>query len=61
MTKKELEVILSGIRHAQRNIEMLGFENFPYGMAEDRYIQIMYYRLNDMCCLLSDKIVKMKS
>ena len=60
MGKKELEVILSGIRHAQHNIEILGFENYPYGMAKDEDIRKMYYQLNDMCLLLSGKIAKMK-
>lgn len=56
MTKKELSVILNSVRHAQNNIEVLGFENYPYGMAEDEDIRKMYYELNDMCILLSAKI-----
>lgn len=56
MTKKELSVILNSIRNAQNNIEVLGFENYPYGMAEDKDIQKMYYELNDMCILLNEKI-----
>lgn len=56
MTKKELNVILNSVRHAQNNIEVLGFENYPYGMAEDEDIRKMYYELNDMCILLTAKI-----
>lgn len=56
MTKKELSVILNSIRNAQNNIEALGFENYPYGMAEDEDIRKMYYELNDMCILLTAKI-----
>jgi hypothetical protein len=56
MTKKELSVILNSIRNAQNNIEVLGFENYPYGMAEDEDIRKMYYELNDMCILLNKKI-----
>lgn len=56
MNKKELTVILNSIRNAQNNIEVLGFENYPYGMAEDEDIRKMYYELNDMCILLSAKI-----
>lgn len=56
MTKKELNVILNSVRHAQNNIEVLGFENYPYGMAEDEDIRKMYYELNDMCILLNEKI-----
>ena len=56
MTKKELSVILNSIRNAQNNIEVLGFENYPYGMAEDEDIRKMYYKLNDMCILLNEKI-----
>lgn len=56
MTKKELTVILNSIRNAQNNIEVLGFENYPYGMAEDEDIRKMYYELNAMCILLSAKI-----
>ena len=56
MTKKELNVILHGVRHARNNIDVLGFENYPYGMTEDKDIQKMYYELNDMCILLSAKI-----
>lgn len=56
MTKKELTVILNSVRHAQNNLEVLGFENFPYGMAEDEDIWKMYYDLNDMCILLDEKI-----
>lgn len=58
MTKKELTVILNSVRHAQNNIEVLGFENYPYGMAEDEDIRKMYYELNDMCILLGEKIQK---
>lgn len=56
MTKKELNVILNSVRHAQNNIEVLAFENYPYGMAEDEDIRKMYYELNDMCLLLDKKI-----
>ena len=56
MTKKELNVIFNSVRHAQNNIEVLGFENYPYGMAEDKDIRKMYYELNDMCILLNEKI-----
>lgn len=56
MTKKELNVILNSVRHAQNNIEVLGFENYPYGMAEGEDIRKMYYELNDMCILLNEKI-----
>lgn len=56
MTKKELTVILNSVRHAQNNIEVFGFENYPYGMVEDEDIRKMYYELNDMCILLSAKI-----
>lgn len=58
MTKKELTVILNSVRHAQNNIEVLGFENYPYGMTEDEDIREMYYELNDMCILLGKKIKK---
>lgn len=58
MTKKELTVILNSVCHAQNNIEVLGFENYPYGMAEDEDIRKMYYELNDMCILLGEKIEK---
>ena len=56
MTKKELNVILNSVRHAQNNIEVLGFENYPYGMTKDEDIRKMYYELNDMCLLLDKKI-----
>lgn len=56
MTKKEFTVILNSVRHAQNNLEVLGFENYPYGMAEDEDIRKMYYDLNDMCILLGEKI-----
>ena len=49
MTKKELNVILNSVRHALNNIEVLGFENYPYGMAEDEDIR-------KMCILLTAKI-----
>ena len=58
MTKKELSVILNSIRNAQNNIEVFGFENYPYGMTEDEDIRKMYYELNDMCILLGKKIKK---
>lgn len=58
MTKKELTVILNGVRHARNSIDVLGFENYPYGMAEDEDIRKMYYELNDMCILLVKKIKK---
>ena len=56
MTKKGLTVILNSVRHTQNNIEVLGFENYPYGMDEDEDIRKMYYELNDMCILLDRKI-----
>lgn len=56
MNKKELTVILNSVRHARNNIDVLGFENYPYGMTKDKDIQKMYYELNDMCILLSTKI-----
>lgn len=56
MNKKELTVILNSVRHALNNIDVLGFENCPYGMIKDKDIQKMYYELNDMCILLSTKI-----
>ncbi len=58
MTKKELTVILNSVRHAQNNIEVFGFENYPYGMTDDEDIRKMYYKLNDMCILLGKKIKK---
>lgn len=61
MTKKELTVILNSVRHTQNNIEVLGFENYPYGMAEDEDIRKMYYDLNDMCILLGEKIKKARN
>ncbi len=61
MNKKELTVILNSVRHAQNNIEVFGFENYPYGMAEDEDIRKMYYDLNDMCILLGEKIKKARN
>lgn len=58
MTKKELTAILNSVRHAQNNIEVFGFENYPYGMVKDEDIRKMYYELNDMCILLGKKIKK---
>lgn len=60
MTKRELKVILNGVRSAQNIIEALGFENYPYGMVKDHEIQDLYYSLNDMCILLDEKIQKTK-
>ena len=56
MTKKELTVILNGVRHARNSIDVLGFENYPYGMTKDEDIRKMYYALNDKCILLNEKI-----
>lgn len=61
MTKKELSVILNSIRNVQNNIEALGFENYPYGMAKDEDIRKMYYELNGMCILLSAKIKRARN
>lgn len=56
MSKKELDAILSGIRHVQRIIEAFGFENYPYEMTMDEDLRKMYYKLNDMAILLNQKI-----
>ena len=61
MTKRELEAIQHGVRCAQNIIEALGYENYPYGITEDRDIQEMYYELNDMLIMLSKKIQKAKN
>ena len=58
MKKRELESIQYAVRCAQNIIESLGFENYPYGMTEDKDIRELYYDLNDICILLSKKIKK---
>lgn len=56
MTKKELRAILNCLRAAKDTVETFGTKNYPYTDFEDREIREMYYRLNDMCITISDRL-----
>lgn len=56
MTKKELKVIRSCISAAQDAIEHLATENYPYTDFCDEDLSDIFYQLNSMCILLTDKM-----
>ena len=56
MTKKELNVILKALDHAQEVIEDLACENYPWTPFEDPELSDMFYRLNDMCITVNKKL-----
>lgn len=56
MDEKRLEAIYGAVRHAKETVEVLACENFPYTNFEDDDLRKMFYDLNDMCILLSQKI-----
>ena len=56
MTKKELNVILKALSHAQDVIEDLACENYPWSPFEDPELSDMFYRLNDMCITVNRKM-----
>lgn len=56
MDKKRLEAIYGAVWHAEETVEVLACENYPYTPFEDDDLRKMFYDLNDMCILLSQKI-----
>ena len=56
MTKKELNVILKALNHAQEIIEDLACENYPWTPFEDPELRDMFYRINDMCITVNRKM-----
>lgn len=56
MTKKELNVILKALDHAQEVIEDLACENYPWTQFEDPELRDMFYRINDMCITVNRKM-----
>jgi len=56
MNKKELRVILDGIRHVQCIFENYGFANYPFEITMGDDLKKMYYDLNSMAIVLIDKI-----
>ena len=56
MTKKELNVILKSLSHAQDVIEDLACENYPWSTFKDNELRDMFYRLNDMCLTIDKKL-----
>lgn len=56
MTKKELNVILKSLDHAQEVIEDLACENYPWTQFEDPELRDMFYRINDMCITVNRKM-----
>lgn len=56
MDEKRLEAIQGAVRHARDTISVLACENWPATPVEDNDLSKMFYALNDMCILLSQKI-----
>ena len=57
---KELRVIFNALDHAQRSIEELCNENYPYTNFCDPDFRMMFYTLNDFCIRVSKKIDALK-
>ena len=53
---RKLKTILAALRHARETIELLANENFPYTDFEDDEIRLMFYELNNMAIVMSNKI-----
>lgn len=56
MTPKEMKTILFAIRNAKAAIEELACENYPDTEFEDEDFREMFYKLNDMCITINEKI-----
>lgn len=56
MDEKRLEAIQGAVRHARDTIKVLASENYPDTPVEDDDLRKMFYSLNEMCILLSQKI-----
>lgn len=56
MTTKEMKTILFAIRNAKTAIEELACENYPDTEFEDEDFREMFYKLNDMCITINEKI-----
>lgn len=59
MEIKKLEVIQGIIRTAKDTIITLAWDNYPYGNAQDKDLEKIFYDLNSMCIVLTDKIDQM--
>ena len=55
MDEKRLEAIQGSVRHARDTINVLA-RNYPDTPVEDDDLRKMFYSLNEMCILLSQKI-----
>lgn len=55
MTVKELKVIHEALWAACRIVENLACENYPHTEFEDDDFRRMFYELNDMCIMVSNK------
>lgn len=53
---RKLKTILAALRHARETIELLATEKFPYTDFEDDEIRAMFYELNNMAIVMSNKI-----
>ena len=56
MEIRKLKTILAALRNARVTIEILATENFPYTDFEDEEIREMFYDLNNMAIVMSNKI-----
>lgn len=56
MTKKELSIILDILRMTKSTIINLDWDAYPEGDPQDKDLKKIFYDLNSMCIVLTDKI-----